>query len=68
MHYNSYAIERILTITSELKIFYLNGRINSKPGQFVFIFIPGSGEKPFTVVKDESITFIIRKRGEFTGT
>jgi len=68
MHYNSYAIERILTITSELKIFYLNGRINSKPGQFVFIFIPGSGEKPFTVVKDEPITFIIRKRGEFTGT
>jgi len=67
MLYKSYTIERIFAVIPELKIFYLNGRINSQPGQFVFIFIPGSGEKPFAVVKDKPPTFIIRKRGELTG-
>ncbi|MBP5163462.1 MAG: dihydroorotate dehydrogenase, partial [Spirochaetales bacterium] len=37
-----------------------------KAGEFVFLWIPGTGEKPFSVAMTEPLTFIIKKRGPFT--
>ncbi|MBQ4501507.1 MAG: dihydroorotate dehydrogenase [Spirochaetales bacterium] len=37
-----------------------------KAGEFVFLWIPGIGEKPFSVAMTEPLTFIIKKRGPFT--
>jgi dihydroorotate dehydrogenase (NAD+) catalytic subunit len=39
---------------------------NFNAGEFVFIWIPGIGEKPFSVAKTEPLTFIIKRRGPFT--
>ena len=37
-----------------------------KAGEFVFLWIPGIGEKPVSVAMTEPLTFIIKKRGPFT--
>ena len=37
-----------------------------KAGEFVFLWIPGVGEKPFSVAMPDPLTFIIKKRGPFT--
>ncbi len=39
----------------------------TKPGQFIFVWIPEIGEKPFSVYKNEPPTLLIQKRGCFTG-
>jgi len=38
-----------------------------KPGQFIFVWIPEVGEKPFSVYKNNPTTLLIQKRGCFTG-
>ena len=36
------------------------------PGQFVFAWIPGVGEKPFSIMDDDPLTLGILERGPFT--
>ena len=35
-------------------------------GEFAFLFVPGLGEKPFSVAHSKPLTFLIRRRGFFT--
>ncbi len=44
----------------------LEGRWEYEAGQFVFLWIPGIGEKPFSIAEAEPLTFVIKRRGEFT--
>ena len=48
----------ILTLSGEVE--------NFKAGEFVFLWIPGVGEKPFSLALTSPLSFIIKKRGEFT--
>lgn len=44
----------------------LTGALPFEPGQSVFLWLPGVGEKPFSPALDEPATFLIRRRGLFT--
>ncbi len=44
----------------------LSGEMDCKPGEFAFIWLPGKGEKPFSVAVNKPLTFLVKKRGEFT--
>jgi hypothetical protein len=51
----------------DLGIFDIYGcKRDAEPGQFVFAFIPGVGEKPFSVMNDNPLTLGILTRGIFT--
>lgn len=52
--------------TGDFKIFKTNKSIDAKPGQFVFAWLPGIGEKPFSVMDDDPLTLGILEIGEFT--
>ena len=47
-------------------ILVLSGTMNCKAGEFAFLWHPEFGEKPFSVAKNNPLTFIIKKRGAFT--
>ncbi len=47
-------------------IMKLSGSMNCQPGEFAFIWVPGLGEKPFSVAVNDPLTFLIKKRGQFT--
>ncbi len=47
-------------------IFTLDGTCVFEAGQFIFLWIPGVGEKPFSLAESCPITLIIKQRGEFT--
>ena len=64
--YKPYQITNIKQIGDDLRIIELTGRMNYQSSQFAFLWIPGVGEKPFSIAKNEPLTFIIRKRGKFT--
>ena len=45
----------------------VKGSIEHLPGQFVMVWIPGIGEKPFVPMKTEGeISLVIREKGNFT--
>ncbi len=66
MDYTPYTITRIVEHSSDVKIFYTDGSLACRPGQFAFIWLPGVGEKPFSVTEGDPLTFIIKERGPFT--
>ncbi len=60
-------INEIKKESSEVKTFYLNNKLEAKPGQFVMIWIPGLDEKPFALSHLENrIGITVKKRGKFT--
>lgn len=66
MKYVAKTILDIEYISDDVIILKLEGEMNFKAGEFVFVWIPGVGEKPFSLCLISPITFIIKKRGEFT--
>ncbi|MCX8169857.1 MAG: hypothetical protein N3D72_02090, partial [Candidatus Methanomethyliaceae archaeon] len=48
---------------SEMRVLILDGRIEALPGQFVFIWVPGLGEKPFSLAFNNPITLLVKKLG-----
>lgn len=47
-------------------ILTLDGKSTCKAGEFCFLWIPDVGERPFSVAKNDPLTFIIKIRGPFT--
>ncbi len=65
-----YTPHRVLDITlhsPDTMLLTLSGEVdNFKAGEFVFLWLPGVGEKPFSLALTKPLTFIIKKRGIFT--
>lgn len=63
-------IEKIVQENSNVKSFYFNHRLNSQPGQFVMIWMPGNGEKPMSIARDfgESFQLAIADVGKVSNT
>src|SRR3989344_5176381 len=61
-------ITNIVDETPSVKTFYFSYPLNSKPGQFVMLWIPGLDQKPFSVVYDDGEKFglTIFNRGPLT--
>ncbi len=68
---NSYKTAKIIKIekeTDKVKNFYLDIEVNAKPGQFLMIWIPRLGEKPFAVGQNKPLMVSIAKVGVFSET
>ncbi|MFH1537297.1 MAG: dihydroorotate dehydrogenase electron transfer subunit [Patescibacteria group bacterium] len=63
-----YKIKRVKQENNNLKTFTFNGNLDSKPGQFVMIWIPGVDQKPFGVSRQTRDEFDVSvlERGKFT--
>jgi dihydroorotate dehydrogenase (NAD+) catalytic subunit len=54
------------SLTDDFSVLVFDHAVAIQPGQFVFVWIPGVGEKPFSVLDDEPFTLAIQQRGCFT--
>lgn len=61
-------ITKIIDETPNVKTFYFDYNLNSQPGQFVMLWIPGIDQKPFSISSDNGQVFslTIFKRGPLT--
>jgi len=50
----------------DIMLLELDGELDCRPGEFAFLFVPGKGEKPFSIARNKPLTFLIKKRGQFT--
>jgi dihydroorotate dehydrogenase (NAD+) catalytic subunit len=66
MRYMKFKIHEKIDTASDFSILKTNEHLDAEPGQFVFAWIPGVGEKPFSVMDNDPFTLGILKRGEFT--
>ncbi len=66
MQYIPFTITKKIEHTDDVSIFYLDGKMKCGPGEFAFIWLPGVGEKPFSIAEQSPLTFIVKKRGPFT--
>lgn len=66
MNYKPFKITDIEDKGEEIKIFTFDKEIESKPGQFVFTWLPRKAEKPFSIAYDNPLTLAVRKVGNFT--
>ena len=66
MKYEAKKIVCIEHISDDVIILKLEGKMNFKAGEFVFLWLPDIGEKPFSLCLTSPVTFIIKKRGAFT--
>jgi len=66
MKYFKFKVHEKIDLASDLFLLKLGVNFNVKPGQFVFLWLPEKGEKPFSVLDDEPLTFLIHKKGCFT--
>lgn len=53
-------------ITDDICILTFDRKIDIEAGQFVFLWIPGLGEKPFSALTDDPFQLAIINLGEFT--
>ncbi len=66
MEYKEHKIIKRQEFGSDTLIVTLNGEWPYEAGEYVFLWIPGVGEKPFSIAIDSPLTFVIKLKGEFT--
>lgn len=66
MNFHSYKLLQKHQIADDLSILTFDGKIDIKPGEFIFVWIPGHGEKPFSVLRDDPFSLVVIDLGYFT--
>ncbi len=66
MSYRKVKVGKVLDSKCDFRVIQTDAAMECEPGQFVFAWIPGVGEKPFSVMDDDPFTLGVLERGEFT--
>ncbi|MCP4691710.1 MAG: dihydroorotate dehydrogenase [Desulfobacterales bacterium] len=66
MSFSGRTLTENIKLADDLSLLVFEGDIPCRPGQFVFAWIPGVGEKPFSVLDDDPLTLAIQNVGFFT--
>jgi dihydroorotate dehydrogenase (NAD+) catalytic subunit len=66
MGYRASRIREIRSFGESLRLLILDAQLEAAASQYAFLFLPGAGEKPFSVACCDPATFLVRKRGPFT--
>jgi dihydroorotate dehydrogenase subfamily 1 len=53
-------------VCDDITILTFNRKINVQAGEFVFLWIPGLGEKPFSALTDDPFSLVVIDVGQFT--
>ncbi len=66
MDYKKYKVKGNKQLADDLFLLEFDTEIKTKLGQFIFAWLPGKGEKPFSVFDDEPMSLLIQRKGYFT--
>ena len=54
-------------VCEDIAILTFDRPVNVQAGEFIFLWLPGLGEKPFSALVDDPFTLVVINVGEFTG-
>jgi dihydroorotate dehydrogenase subfamily 1 len=66
MSFQKYHVVKNHRLAKDFSVLVFDQHISIQAGQFVFVWIPGIGEKPFSVLDDQPLTLAIQQQGCFT--
>ncbi len=66
LSFTPYQVVENRRLADDLSLLVFDHSLTVQPGQFVFVWLPGVGEKPFSVLDDQPLTLSIQRRGCFT--
>jgi dihydroorotate dehydrogenase (NAD+) catalytic subunit len=66
MNFKPVTLVENIKITEDICILTFDCKIQIQPGQFIFLWIPGLGEKPFSALVDDPFRLAIINLGDFT--
>jgi len=66
MEYKKFEIRENKQLAKDLFFLMFNEKIEIKPGQFIFAWLPEKGEKPFSVFDNDPLTLLVQKKGCLT--
>jgi len=66
MAYTEHLVTKVERYGKDTVIIALDGSLPCKAGEFAFLWLPGLGEKPFSVAHNAPLTFIIKDRGSLS--
>jgi dihydroorotate dehydrogenase (NAD+) catalytic subunit len=66
MEYKTSRIREIREYSETLRMITLDRNLAASASQYAFLFLPGCGEKPFSIACTEPARFLVRSRGPFT--
>ncbi|MFH1133909.1 MAG: dihydroorotate dehydrogenase [Nanoarchaeota archaeon] len=67
MQYEKFVISENEQLAPDLSLLTLDHGFSIRPGQFVFVWLPGAGEKPYAVFDDQPCKILVQKRGLVSG-
>jgi dihydroorotate dehydrogenase (NAD+) catalytic subunit len=53
-------------ITDDISILVFDRKLDIQAGEFIFLWIPGLGEKPFSALTDDPFSLVVINLGQFT--
>ena len=66
MNFRPVALVENQRVCEDITILRFDRKINVQAGEFVFLWIPGLGEKPFSALTDDPFSLVVIDVGEFT--
>lgn len=66
MDFQPYTLVSNQKVTNDISILTFDGKLDVRPGEFIYTWLPGIGEKPFSVLNDDPFTLVSIDVGIFT--
>ncbi len=66
MNFQPVALVENQRVCEDITILRFDRKINVQAGEFIFLWIPGLGEKPFSALTDDPFSLVVIDVGEFT--
>ena len=66
MGFSPYKVVSNEPVCDDITVVTFDGSINIQPGEYVFVWIPGVGEKPFSCLTDSPLRLAVIDVGQFT--
>lgn len=66
MAYSKFRLVKNTRIAEDIALLTFDQKIDIKAGEFIFIWIPELGEKPFSILNDDPFSLVVIEQGIFT--
>ena len=66
MEFSSVTLVENNRICDDICILTFDRKVGVKPGEFIFLWVPGLGEKPFSALIDDPFSLVVINLGQFT--
>jgi len=66
MHFRPVTLVENTRVCEDIALLTFDRKVNVQAGEFIFLWIPGLGEKPFSALNDDPFTLVSIDVGQFT--